>query len=133
MRVVCESSNLFKTTPPAFSRHSGCFPEMPTQREQDGYKTVVAGASFHTVVLVPYSSWLSRHLGMEIASWWGVCVTVSSPKSSSPVNTANYQLIKHISWVYYFEPSFQLCCKIKADAILRSYYCQGPASPAAPA
>lgn len=33
-----------------------------------------------------------RHLG----------VTVSSPKSSSTVNTANYQLIKHISWVYYF-------------------------------
>ena len=29
-------------------------------------------------------------------------VTVSSPKSSSTVNTANYQLIKHISWVYYF-------------------------------
>lgn len=29
-------------------------------------------------------------------------VTVSSPKSSSTVNVANYQLIKHISWVYYF-------------------------------
>ena len=29
-------------------------------------------------------------------------VTASSPKSSSTVNTANYQLIKHISWVYDF-------------------------------
>lgn len=131
MRVVCESSNLFKTTPPAFSRHSGCFPEMPTQREQDGYKTVVAGASTQW-------SWCLIAVGsLDILVWklhpGGLCVTVSSPKSSSPVNTANYQLIKHISWVYYFEPSFQLCCKIKADAILRSYYCQGPASPAAPA
>lgn len=29
-------------------------------------------------------------------------VAASSPKSSSTVNTANHQLIKHISWVYYF-------------------------------
>lgn len=34
--------------------------------------------------------------------FWGGGVTASSPKSSSTVNTANYQLIKHISWVYDF-------------------------------
>lgn len=33
-------------------------------------------------------------------SWGGG--TASSPKSSSTVNTADYPLIKHISWVYDF-------------------------------
>lgn len=64
--------------------------------------------------------------GGERASRVGV--TVSSPKSSSTVNTANYQLVKHISWVYDFSPSFRWRRKTQADATLRRYYCQGPAS-----
>jgi hypothetical protein len=41
-------------------------------------------------------------LDAEVGEGVYLGVTASSPKSSSTVNTANYQLIKHISWVYYF-------------------------------
>lgn len=43
LRVVWESSHLFKRTSSGFSGHSSYFLEMPTHREQNGSKAVVAG------------------------------------------------------------------------------------------
>lgn len=68
LRVVWESSHLFKMTSSGFSGHSGCFLEMPTHREQNGSKAVVAGVSTGCWLPVPYSHWLSRCLAVTIAS-----------------------------------------------------------------
>lgn len=61
------------------------------------------------------------------------CTCLSLVSGSPTVSTANYKVIKHISWVHYFYTSFQMCGKIRADAIWKSYYYQGPSPPAAPA